>query len=229
MGDALLDLDGVSARVQLGSRQTLTTVDDVSLRIASGSSNAIIGKSGSGKTSLISILGLLNADYTGRFTYSGIDVGALSDRERSRLRGRHIGFVFQNYSLIPHLSVRENVELSLLYSTEKLSRVERLERVERALWDVDLAHRSKDRPGRLSGGEQQRVAIARALVLHPELLICDEPTGALDTETGSRVLDALMELVESSRTTLVLVTHDREVAARCEHIMHMASGRLSHV
>ncbi|WP_353066776.1 ABC transporter ATP-binding protein [Arcanobacterium hippocoleae] len=228
MNDALLELAGVTAKVQLGRRQLLTTVDNVFLEIARGTSNAIIGKSGSGKTSLISILGLLNSEFTGRYSYAGTDVGSLSDRQRSKLRGSRIGFVFQNYSLIRHLNVAENVDLSLRYAGEKLSRKQRLDRISQALADVGLADRSKDHPGRLSGGEQQRVAIARALVLRPELLICDEPTGALDTDTGKQVLEVLMSLVVSSHTTLVLVTHDSEVAAHCENTLHMESGRLSY-
>lgn len=228
MGDVLLELKYVTAKVQLGRRQLLTTVDNVSLQIFRGTSNAIVGKSGSGKTSLISILGLLNADFTGHYSYAGRDVGSLSDRQRSKIRGSQIGFVFQNYSLIRHLNVFENVDLSLHYSTEKLSRRQRHSRIEQALNNVDLADRSKDRPGRLSGGEQQRVAIARALALRPELLICDEPTGALDTDTGNQVLAVLMELVRSTHTTLVLVTHDPEIAAKCENLMQMDSGRLAH-
>lgn len=228
MCETLLELEDVTARVNLGRRQVLTTVDNVSLSIICGTSNAIVGKSGSGKTSLISILGLLNSEFTGRYMYGDCDVSALSDRKRSKLRGSRIGFVFQNYSLIRHLNVAQNVDLSLRYSREKLSRKQRSDRIRQALEDVGLAERSKEHPGSLSGGEQQRVAIARALVLRPELLICDEPTGALDTDTGIQVLNVLMELVKSSRTTLVLVTHDTDVAARCENLMYMDSGRLTH-
>ena len=228
MSDVLLQLEDVTASVKLGRRQVLTTVDSVSLNIIRGTSNAIIGKSGSGKTSLISILGLLNSDFTGCYIYGDCDVSSLSDRRRSKLRGSKIGFVFQNYSLIRHLNIAQNVNLSLHYAHENLSRKQRVERIKKALEDVGLAERRKEYPGSLSGGEQQRVAIARALVLRPELLICDEPTGALDTDTGIQVLNVLMELVKSSHTTLVLVTHDKDVAARCENLMYMDSGRLTH-
>lgn len=228
MSDVLLQLEDVTASVKLGRRQVLTTVDSVSLNIIRGTSNAIIGKSGSGKTSLISILGLLNSDFTGRYICGDCDVSSLSDRRRSKLRGSKIGFVFQNYSLIRHLNIAQKVDLSLHYAHENLSRKQRVERIKKALEDVDLAERRKEYPGSLSGGEQQRVAIARALVLRPELLICDEPTGALDTDTGIQVLNVLMELVKSSHTTLVLVTHDKDVAARCENLMYMDSGRLTH-
>ena len=228
MSDVLLQLEDVTASVKLGRRQVLTTVDSVSLNIIRGTSNAIIGKSGSGKTSLISILGLLNSDFTGRYIYGDCDVSSLSDRRRSKLRGSKIGFVFQNYSLIRHLNIAQNVNLSLHYAHENLSRKQRVERIKKALEDVGLAERRKEYPGSLSGGEQQRVAIARALVLRPELLICDEPTGALDTDTGIQVLNVLMELVKSAHTTLVLVTHDKDVAARCENLMYMDSGRLTH-
>lgn len=228
MSEVLLKLEDVTAKVKLGRRQVLTTVDSVSLSLIRGTSNAIIGKSGSGKTSLISILGLLNSEFTGRYTYGDYDVSGLSDRKRSKLRASNIGFVFQNYSLIRHLSVAQNVDLSLRYSCEKLSHKQRFDRIRQALEDVGLAERAKEHPGSLSGGEQQRVAIARALVLRPELLICDEPTGALDTDTGVQVLNVLMELVKSSHTTLVLVTHDNDVAARCENLMYMDSGRLTY-
>lgn len=229
MGGNLLQLTDVTAQVRLGKRQLLTTVDDVSLEIVRGTSNAVVGKSGSGKTSLISIIGLLNSDFTGSYTYADQDVAGLSDRRRSKLRGSRIGFVFQNYSLIRHLNVVENVDLSLRYSDIKLSRKERSARISQALENVGLADRGKDYPGVLSGGEQQRVAIARALVLQPELLICDEPTGALDTDTGQNVLNVLMRLVNSSDTTLLLVTHDDDVAARCENLFHMDSGKITHV
>lgn len=223
MNDLLVDLVGVRAQVKVGRHDLLTTVDEVNLQLTRGSSNAIVGKSGSGKTSLVSIVGLLNASFTGTYRYAGKDVSDLVDRQRSILRGRHIGFVFQNYSLIRHLNVFENVDLALHYGG---GAHHGKQQVMAALAAVGLEERVKDFPGMLSGGEQQRVAIARSLVTEPELLICDEPTGALDTETGLLVLDLLMERVSKLGTTLLMVTHDQDVARRCEKVFHMEKGRL---
>nr|WP_240541695.1 ABC transporter ATP-binding protein [Bifidobacterium callimiconis] len=216
-------MDSVTAEVQLPRSRKLTTVDHVSLRFAKGTSTAIVGRSGSGKTSLVSIIGMLNADYRGSYLYEGADIRALSDAERSRFRNRHIGFVFQNYSLIPHLNVWENVALPLRYRRHMSETVIK----KRALFQLEamgLLQRASDRPAQLSGGEQQRVAIARALVAQPDLLICDEPTGALDTETGDMVQKMLFDRVQQSRITLLLVTHDQRLASYCEYQFLMEKG-----
>lgn len=205
----LIRLEHLSAEVRLPDGERLTTVDDVSASFERGTSTAIIGKSGSGKTSLASIVGLLNNDYDGTLSYDGRDCAAWNDADRARFRCRHVGFVFQNYSLIPHLSAWENVALPLQYRGGIPLRVIRR------------------RASRMSGGEQQRVAIARALVGDPDLLICDEPTGALDTETGDMVADILFRHVRELGVTLILVTHDPQLAARCERRLTIDRGRLS--
>ena len=223
----LIRLEHLSAEVRLPDGERLTTVDDVSASFERGTSTAIIGKSGSGKTSLASIVGLLNNDYDGTLSYDGRDCAAWNDADRARFRCRHVGFVFQNYSLIPHLSAWENVALPLQYRGGIPLRVIR-RRASRMLHTVGLGSRTVcSMPSRLSGGEQQRVAIALALVGDPDLLICDEPTGALDTETGDMVADILFRHVRELGVTLILVTHDPQLAARCERRLTIDRGRLS--
>ncbi|MCH9276611.1 ABC transporter ATP-binding protein [Bifidobacterium amazonense] len=226
MKTPLIQLDHLNAEVRLPDGDHLTTVNDVSASFERGTSTAIVGKSGSGKTSLASIIGLLNTDYTGTLSYDGRDCGAWNDANRSRFRCRHVGFVFQNYSLIPHLNAWENVGLPLQYRGGVPMRTVR-RRACRMLHAVGLADRADSMPSRLSGGEQQRVAIARALVADPDLLICDEPTGALDTETGDMVAAMLFRQVREQGVTLILVTHDPQLAARCEHQLTIDRGHLS--
>ena len=239
----LIRLEHLSAEVRLPDGERLTTVDDVSASFERGTSTAIIGKSGSGKTSLASIVGLLNNDYDGTLSYDGRDSAAWNDADRARFRCRHVGFVFQNYSLIQHLSAWENVALPLQYRGGIPLRVIR-RRASRMLHTVGLGSRTVcSMPSRLSGGEQQRVAIARALVGAPELLLCDAPTGALDdnndllknyeptnaqnTDTGDMVADILFRHVRELGVTLILVTHDPQLAARCERRLTIDRGRLS--
>lgn len=224
----LVSLSKVSAQVKLGSSQILRTVDQVSLDLEAGKTYALVGKSGSGKTSLASIIGLLNASFSGKFVYQGKDVATLSDRQKSSLRARSIGFVFQNYSLIKHLNVFENIELALMYLSPRDSVKIRKEKVKQVLTQVGLIERLYETPSALSGGEQQRVAIARALVTCPELLICDEPTGALDTVTSAQVMQILQELVQKYNSTLLLVTHDPDLAATCDHTLLMRQGQVEY-
>lgn len=226
MGENFITFSRVRAVVRLGNGENLVTVRDVSFSLERGRSYALVGKSGSGKTSLISILGILNRDFSGSYRYGDREVEKLSDRACSRLRASDIGFVFQNYSLIPHLKVWENIDLALQYSREKLSGKERKEKVLEVLDSVGLKKRKDDLPKGLSGGEQQRVAIARALVTSPSLLVCDEPTGALDNATSEVVLDLLSGLVKESATTLFLVTHDEDVAGSCDTLMKMHEGEI---
>lgn len=229
MGEILIDVENLTSKVKLNNGDILTTVDNVSFRLLKGKSYAIVGKSGSGKTSLISILGLLNSSFEGKFDYMGTSVKSLSDKELSRTRSNNIGFVFQNYSLIKHLTVFENIELSLLYSKFYKSRKERSDRIREVLNMVGLETRGNDYPNNLSGGEQQRVAIARSLVAYPEIIICDEPTGALDKKTGEMVMKLLLDIVKKEERTLILVTHDTDIANNCDVVLHMDGGRIIHV
>lgn len=224
----LLEVTNMTARVTLPGGGSLTTVDNASLTLERGKSYSVVGKSGSGKTSLVSIIGMLNAQFTGHYFYDGTDVATLSDHERAKLRAKRIGFVFQNYSLIKHLSVWENVALPLKYANTHMGKKKLREAAYTILADVGLSDKTKAMPTHLSGGEQQRVAIARALVAHPEFIICDEPTGALDTATGEAVMTLLHNLVQEHQSTMLLVTHDKDIAALCDENFMMDRGKLTH-
>lgn len=226
MNNILLKVSNLTSKVTLNNGEKLITVNNVSFEIIKGESYAIVGKSGSGKTSLISILGLLNLSFDGEYYYKRLSVKDLKDNKISKFRSKKIGFVFQNYSLIKHLKIGENIELPLFYSHSKMNKKERKERIYEVLKKVELEHRINDYPNNLSGGEQQRVAIARALVSSPEILICDEPTGALDKNTGELVMNILFEIVKQENMTLILVTHEQELANKCNVIMQMDEGKI---
>lgn len=229
MSETIIKTNNLTATVPLKDGSLLTTVNRVNLDLKTGCSYAIVGKSGSGKTSLISILGLLNASFQGQYYYQGKDVSQLSDRELSDLRSQKIGFVFQNYSLIKHLKVWENIDLSLVYAKKKIGMIKRMEVIQKALSDVGLDSKQHYYPSDLSGGEQQRVAIARALVIEPQVIICDEPTGALDKQTGKQVMDLLQAIIKKHNTILILVTHDPDLAQLCDIVLQMDEGEIIHV
>ncbi|WP_424211717.1 ABC transporter ATP-binding protein [Streptomyces sp. BI20] len=193
------------------------------LRVGRGEFVTVIGPSGSGKSTFLNIAGLLDAPTEGRYLLDGIDTGALGDRDRTALRGRRIGFVFQSFHLLPHRSAWENVALAMFYNG--VPRGRRPTRAREALTRVGLGHRVDALPSRLSGGERQRVAIARALVARPSLLLCDEPTGNLDTVNAETVLTLLDELHADGMTVLV-ITHDPEVAARGGRTVAIRDGVL---
>jgi putative ABC transport system ATP-binding protein len=181
------------------------------LTVRRGDFMTVVGPSGSGKSTFLNIVGLLDAPTAGTYLLDGIETGALGDADRTALRGRRIGFVFQSFHLMPHRSALENVILAMVYCG--VPRIERPDRARAALQRVGLGHRVHALPSRMSGGERQRVAIARALVARPSLLLCDEPTGNLDSVNAGTVLRLLEEL-HTEGMTIVLITHDAEVAAR---------------
>lgn len=197
---------------------------DVSLEIRKGDYVSIAGPSGSGKSTLLSILGLLEPPTDGDYLLKGKSVADLSLTDRSRIRNREIGFIFQSFNLIGDLSVSENVELPLTY--RGMSNSERKRRVKDALDRVGMSHRAKHMPNQLSGGQQQRVAVARAVAGEPALLLADEPTGNLDSANGDAVMDLLHELHRDG-ATVCLVTHSPHYARYADHVVHLFDGRIS--
>ena len=217
----LFRLEGVS-RVY-GTEVEVRALDDVSLSIEAGDYMAIIGPSGSGKSTLLGLLGCLDLPTTGSIEVEGTDVTRLADARRSAERGDAIGFVFQQFHLIPHLTALENVETALLY--RNLARRARRERAMEALTAVGLEPRHDHRPVQLSGGEQQRVAIARAIVTGPKMVLADEPTGALDSTNAEMVME-IFDGLRSPERAIVLVTHDLEIADRMQRVVSMRDGNI---
>jgi putative ABC transport system ATP-binding protein len=199
-------------------------LSQINLEVKKGEYLAIAGPSGCGKSTLLAIIGLLDSPTNGVYTLNGKPVSALSLNERTRIRNREIGFIFQAFNLIGDLTVYENVELPLTYRSMAAS--ERKEKVQNALERVGVAHRAKHYPAQLSGGQQQRVAVARALVGDPLILLADEPTGNLDSKNGDAVMDLLRDLHRSG-ATICMVTHDPRYAHHAERTMHLFDGKIT--
>ena len=206
--------------------ETVHALDKASMHVAPGEFVSIIGPSGSGKSTLMNIIGCLDTADSGEYLLDGIPIEEYSENELARIRNRKIGFVFQNFNLIPKLTAEENVELPLIYQGVK--KAERAERAAAALKRVDLERRANHFPTELSGGQQQRVAIARAIVTHPSLILADEPTGNLDSKTTLEIMDIFYELHRQGNT-IVLITHDNTVAEQAERRIHILDGHLTEV
>jgi len=219
----VVELDELS-RVYQGT-PPVPALRSTNLRVSTGESVAVMGRSGSGKSTLLHLLGLLDRPTAGRYLLDGHDTAAMSDRQLTRLRGRRIGFVFQNFHLMPHRPALENVAVALLYS-QACPRSARRSRAIEALDRVGLSDRAHALPRTLSGGERQRVAIARALAARPALMLADEPTGNLDSATADEVLSHFDDLHRDGQT-LVIVTHDPAVAARAQRRLQIHDGTLS--
>ncbi|MGH8243798.1 MAG: ABC transporter ATP-binding protein [Steroidobacteraceae bacterium] len=200
----------------------LTILDDVSFAVGAGETVAIVGASGAGKSTLLALLAGLDEPSAGEVWLEGIGLSALDEDGRAAARARHVGFVFQSFHLVPSLTAHENVMLPLELAGRRDARAT----ARAVLTEVGLAPRLGHYPRQLSGGEQQRVAIARAFVTRPSVLFADEPTGNLDTVTGHRVIELLFDLNAANGTTLLLVTHDREIAARCGRLIELDAGRM---
>jgi putative ABC transport system ATP-binding protein len=201
----------------------VTALRDVSLRIAAGEYLGVVGPSGCGKSTLLHVLGCVDVPTSGEIRFQDRDVGALADAERSRLRLREMGFVFQRFFLLPMLTAWENIELP--QAEAGVGRSERRTRTEELLAYVGLSARAGHRPSELSGGEMQRVAIARALANRPQLLLADEPTGELDQATGEQIV-GMLDRLHADGTAVVVVTHDPAVAARAHRLVRMRDGRI---
>lgn len=220
-GDAIVVTDLVKVYSPDRPEVAVRAVDGVSFTVCAGQSVAIVGPSGGGKSTLMHLLGCLDRPTSGSYLLAGRDVARLDDDQLARLRNKHIGFVFQTFNLLPRQSALENVELPLLYGRAQGARRLAMEALER----VGLGERAHHQPSELSGGQKQRVAIARAVVTRPSVLLCDEPTGALDTKTSGEILDLLAEL-NGEGTTLLVVTHDRSVARRLGRAIALRDGKV---
>ena len=218
----LIELKDVYKIYPMGD-ETVHALDGVSLSIDQGEFVAIVGSSGSGKSTAMNIIGCLDVPTSGSYHLGGVDVSTMDDDQQAEIRNKMLGFIFQQYNLIPKLNVLENVELPLLYAGVDAS--ERKERAMASLQRVGLADKCRNLPSQLSGGQQQRVSIARALAGSPSVILADEPTGALDSRTGREVLSFLKQLNREG-DTVVLITHDNSIAVRADRIIRLQDGRI---
>jgi len=217
----LIEAQGLTRRVP-GIDEPLVILQDISLRVASGDAVAVVGPSGAGKSTLLALLAGLELPSEGRVLFQGVDLGSLSEDGRARLRRRNIGFVFQSFYLLPGLTAQENVMLPLELDGVR----DAADRAGHWLERVGLAMRLGHYPHQLSGGEQQRVAIARAFASDPQLLFVDEPTGSLDTVTGAQISELLLGMHRDRNVSLIMVTHDEQLASRCSSLLRLEGGRL---
>ena len=218
----LLELRSIRKAYRMGT-ETVVALDDVDLQVHRGQSVAFVGSSGAGKSTLLNILGCLDRPDSGTYRLNGRNVDTLNENDLALVRNREIGFVFQNFQLLPRVSALHNVAQPLVYRPMKPA--DRLEHARRALARVGLADRGHHLPTQLSGGQRQRVAIARALCGQPSILLADEPTGNLDSRTGEAILRLFDELVADGHTVL-MVTHEQDVANRCQRVLRLSDGRL---
>jgi putative ABC transport system ATP-binding protein len=221
MSDIVLHCQSLSRTYRSGDRD-LTVLKDISFRLPRGEFLAILGPSGSGKTTLLGLLAGLDQPTAGTVHLDGQQLGSLTEDQRARLRAEKIGFVFQSFQLIPTLTAQENVQVPL----ELLGEVDSRTRARQLLDRVGLRGREHHYPAQLSGGEQQRVALARAFSIRPKVLFADEPTGNLDAGTGATIIQLMVELNQEAGTTLVLVTHDLDLASRAHRTIHLADGKV---
>ena len=219
---ALIEFDGVCKYYQMGDT-TVKAADHITMQIDKGEFVAIVGQSGSGKSTCMNIIGCLDVPTAGTYRLNGRDVGRMGKDELAEIRNEMLGFIFQQYNLLPKLDVLENVEVPLVYAG--LPAAERHERATRALERVGLGKKLHNKPSQLSGGQQQRVSIARALAGDPAVILADEPTGALDSHTSREVLGMLQKLHREGNT-VVLITHDNSIAVQAERIIRLEDGRI---
>ena len=219
----LIDIQNLYKIYNEGKESEVRALDGVTLQIDRGEFVAIVGQSGSGKSTMMNVLGCLDIPTYGEYFLEGTDIGALTDKELARIRNREIGFIFQGYNLIQELDALENVTLPLIY--RGVSVFDREDMAMAALAKVGMDDRAHHRPSEMSGGQQQRVAIARAIATSPPIIMADEPTGALDSKTGKHVLEILRDLYRSG-TTVLLITHDDGIAATAKRVVRLSDGKI---
>ncbi len=224
MSGEVIKIKNVYKRYFEGMENELCALDDVTLSIESGTFISIVGASGSGKSTLMNIVGALDRPSEGEYLLDDVDIMAAKDSDLSGIRNKKIGFVFQNFNLIPRINAQRNVELPMLYAG--LSKKDRANRSAELLKTVDMFERRRHNPNELSGGQKQRIAIARALANDPAILLADEPTGALDSKTGRLVMDIFHELHEKQGKTIILITHSPELAEETQRIVTLVDGKI---
>ncbi len=222
MSIPVIQLAGITRYYEMGG-ETVAALDGIDLQIDSGEMVSIMGPSGSGKSTMMNILGCLDTPTSGAYLLDGRDVGTLSDDQLSRVRGRQIGFIFQGYNLLPRMTALANVELPMRFTPNGKNR---RRSAMAALDRVGLADRARHRPTELSGGQQQRVAIARALVNNPSMILADEPTGNLDSTSTESIIALLQDLNRSDSITIILVTHEEELASATKRVVRLRDGRI---
>ena len=220
----LIDMQGIRKSFYIGKPNELEILHGIDLKVWEGEFVAIVGESGSGKSTLMNIIGVLDKPTSGRYTLNGVDIHAAPDNELAAIRNRQIGFVFQTYNLIARQTALKNVELPMLYAGVPGS--ERTRRAAEWLRRVGMGERMRHQPNELSGGQKQRVAIARAMVNDPAIILADEPTGALDSQTSRVVMDLFHEMNEKYHKTVVLITHNQNLAEECQRVLTLLDGRI---
>ena len=227
MKNKLIKMEGIKKSFNIGKENELEILHGIDFDVNEGEFVSVVGQSGSGKSTLMNIIGLLDRQTSGYYELNKVDISSLKDSELSAYRSKKIGFVFQNFNLIPRSNALKNVELPMTYAG--LPKKERTERAERLLEIVDMKDRMNHLPNELSGGQKQRVAIARAMANDPDIILADEPTGALDSKTGRTVMDLFHKLNEVEKRTIIVITHNLELAEEATRIYKMTDGNLEEI
>lgn len=227
MKNKLIKMEGIKKSFNIGKENELEILHGIDFDVNEGEFVSVVGQSGSGKSTLMNIIGLLDRQTSGYYELNKVDISSLKDSELSAYRSKKIGFVFQNFNLIPRSNALKNVELPMTYAG--ISKKDRAERAERLLEIVEMKDRMDHLPNELSGGQKQRVAIARAMANNPDIILADEPTGALDSKTGRNVMDLFHKLNEVEKRTIIVITHNLELAKEASRIYKMNDGNLEEI
>lgn len=227
MTGKLIKMGGIKKSFNIGKENELEILHGIDFEVNDGDFVSVVGQSGSGKSTLMNIIGLLDRQTSGYYELNGVDISTLKDSELSAYRSKKIGFVFQNFNLIPRSNAQKNVELPMTYAG--VGKKERAERAERLLEIVEMKDRMDHLPNELSGGQKQRVAIARSMANNPDIILADEPTGALDSKTGRNVMDLFHKLNKEDKRTIIIITHNMELAKEAGRIYKMTDGLLEEI